>query len=50
MATRRHLIADPTLETVAGLAAGALAWWLLWDAHEGRGRDQPKLLRPFTWW
>ena len=50
MATRRHLIGNQGAEVVAGLAAFAVAWALLWDAYEGRGQAQPRLLRPFTWW
>lgn len=47
---RRHLIRDRQLEVLAGLGALVLGAILLRDAYEGRGRDQPKLLRPFSFW
>ncbi len=46
----RHPIADRTTELWVGTAAFLLGGWLLWDAFEGRGRQMPRLLRPFTWW
>jgi hypothetical protein len=50
MGPRRHLFRDPRLEAAAGVAAFAVGWWLLYNAYDARGRNQPKLLRPFTWW
>jgi hypothetical protein len=47
---RRHLFRSPRTETAAGLGAFALGWWFLYQAYDRRGRDQPRLLRPFTWW
>ena len=47
---RRPLIADHRVAVVLGLASFAAGWALLYDAYDGRGRDQPRLLRPFTWW
>jgi hypothetical protein len=47
---RGHLIADPRLATAAGLGAMVLAAVLLHDAYEGRARDQPFWLRPFSFW
>jgi hypothetical protein len=48
--TRRPFIRDPILEALAGLVlfgAGAL---LLHDAYDARGRKQPRILRPFSFW
>ena len=49
-AGRGHLIADPRLEAVAGLAAFVFGGYLLRDAYEGRAKRQPIWLRPFSWW
>lgn len=46
----RHIIASPAAEAAAGLAAFVVGWLLLKDAYDDRGREQPRLLRPFTWW
>lgn len=46
----RHYIANPHVETAAGLAAFLAGWLLLHDAYDRRGRPQPRILRPFTWW
>jgi hypothetical protein len=46
----RHLVADRNMEILLGLAALALGALLLRDAYEGRGRSQPALMRPFSWW
>jgi hypothetical protein len=45
-----HLIGNQHLETGLGVAAFLLGWALLHDAYDRRGRDQPMLMRPFTWW
>lgn len=53
MATARrggHYIGNANVEAALGIAAGLLAWALLRDAYDGRGRSTPVLLRPFTWW
>lgn len=50
MASRRHLIRNRDVEILAGLGALVLAAMLLKDAFEGRGHDQPRLLRPFSFW
>ena len=47
---RRPLVADPRLGAVLGLASFAVGWALLYDAYDGRGRDQPRALRVITWW
>jgi hypothetical protein len=49
-AGRGHYIADPRLETAAGLLALGIAAVLLHDAYERRAREQPIWLRPFSWW
>lgn len=50
MARRKHYIADPRLETLAGVALFICGAFLLHDAYEGRGKDQPRLMRPFSFW
>jgi hypothetical protein len=47
---RRPFVGSPTLGALLGLASFGLGWFFLWDAYDGRGADQPRLLRPFTWW
>lgn len=47
---RRHLIADRRLELALGIAGFVLSSLLIRDAYEGRGIDQPRILRPFSWW
>lgn len=47
---RGHYIADPRLETAAGIALLVGAAALLHDAYERRARKQPLWLRPFAWW
>ena len=47
---RRHLIANRHLELAVGRAGFVLSSLLIRDAYEGRGIDQPKILRPFSWW
>jgi len=46
----RHLIRDDTTAKVVGWAVFILGGWLLRDAYDQRGHDQPVWARPFTWW
>lgn len=48
--SQRHYIADPRLETAAGIAMLLAAGALLHDAYERRARRQPFWLKPFSWW
>jgi len=48
--SRRPFVRDHVLGVVLGLGCFAAGWALLWDAYDGRGRAQPRILRPFTWW
>lgn len=50
MARRRPLIADQRVAAVLGVASLVTGWVLIHDAYERRGKDQPLILRPFTWW
>lgn len=45
-----HYIANAHIETGLGVALFLAGWALLHDAYDRRGRDQPPLMRPFTWW
>jgi hypothetical protein len=45
-----HIIANQHMETALGVAAFLAGWLLLHDAYDRRGRNQPPLMRPFTWW
>lgn len=47
---RGHYIADQRAEVAAGVLAFLIGAVLLHDAYEGRGRDQPRLMRPFSFW
>lgn len=47
---RGHYIANPRVETAAGLAALIIGAVLLHDAYEKRARPQPFWLRPLAWW
>lgn len=47
---RRPYFRNHTTAAVLGLALMAAGAWCLHDAYERRGREQPRLLRPFTWW
>lgn len=49
-AGRGHVIADPRAAAAAGLALFLLGGYLLHDAYEGRAKQQPLWLRPFSWW
>lgn len=40
----------PETAVALGVAFFLAGWWCLYDAYDGRGRDTPKILRPFTWW
>jgi hypothetical protein len=46
----RHVIADRHVELAVGLALVAGGAYLLHDAIERRGRQQPRWLRPFSFW
>jgi len=46
----RHLFKSQQAEKAAGYGAMLLAAYLLYGAYEKRGRDQPRLLRPFSFW
>jgi hypothetical protein len=48
MTRRRPCFRDPRLAVAIGVAAGALAWFCLWDAFQRRGQPTPRPLRPFT--
>lgn len=37
-------------EVLAGISFFILGAWFLYQAYGGRGRDQPKILRPFSFW
>lgn len=50
MAGKRPIIADRRTAVVVGLALFVAGAIVLHDAYEGRGRDTPALLRPFTFW
>lgn len=47
---RRHIIADRRLELILGAAGFIAGGLLIRDAYEGRGIEQPRILRPFSWW
>lgn len=44
------MIRNPAIEAAAGIGAFLVGWLLLHDAYDRRGRDQPRWMRPFTWW
>jgi hypothetical protein len=46
----RHLFRSAKAEKLAGYGSMLLAAYLLYGAYERRGRDQPRLLRPFSFW
>jgi hypothetical protein len=46
----RRLFADHRQGVVIGLGLFILGAIVLHDAYEGRGRNTPKILRPFTFW
>jgi len=45
----RHFMPQ-TFEVIVGLLLFALGAWFIYQAYDGRGRDQPKILRPFSFW
>ncbi len=45
---RGHLIKDARLEAVVGAVTLVAGAWLLRDAYDARGRQQPLWMRPFT--
>lgn len=52
MAPKRtsHYIANRRLEIAAGVALFVGGSLLIRDAYDNRGRELPRLLRPFSWW
>lgn len=46
----RHFMASQPREVALGLALFVGGSLLLWDAYDRRGRDAPRILRPFTFW
>lgn len=47
---RRRLFKDQRSAIIVGLVLFIGGAIVLHDAYEGRGRNTPLLLRPFTWW
>lgn len=47
---KRPVIGDQGTEVALGLALLAAAFWLLYDAFEGRGARKPRLLGPLLPW
>lgn len=47
---RRPFFRSPTTAVVIGGALFLAGAWCLHDAYEKRGREQPALLRPFSFW
>lgn len=47
---RFHVVADPTLEALLGIALAGLGFWVTHNAFEGRNRSTPWVLKPFTPW
>jgi hypothetical protein len=47
---RRPLIRDHRHALGLGLALTVAGAYLIWDAHEGRGRTRPFYLRAFSGW
>lgn len=50
MAGKRPIVADRRVALALGVALFVGGALLLHDAYEGRGRNTPALLRPFTFW
>jgi hypothetical protein len=46
----KHWIASPQIEAATGVGLFLAGWMLLHDAYDTRGHEQPRWLRPFTWW
>jgi hypothetical protein len=45
----RHLLPHGG-EVIAGLLLFVIGSWFLYQAYDGRGKDQPHILRPFSFW
>lgn len=48
--SRRPHIKSQAAAVVLGVALFVAGSWCLHDAWEGRGRELPRVLRPFSWW
>ncbi len=46
MSKRKPVFKDPIVGTTVGLVLLGAAWYILYDAWEGRGRRTPLPLRP----
>lgn len=46
----RPLVANRAVALYGGLVLFVAGAVLLHDAYEGRGRQTPLVMRPFTWW
>jgi hypothetical protein len=44
------IIRDRRIALWGGLALFVVGGIMLRDAYEGRGRNTPLIMRPFTWW
>ena len=47
---RQHVIADSQTDRWVGLGLVVLGAYVLYDAHEGRGKDRPFWMRLFGGW
>lgn len=45
----RHFMSSG-MEVLTGFLFFLAGSWFIYQAYNGRGRDQPRLIRPFTWW
>jgi hypothetical protein len=50
MPPRGHYIQSQRLESAVGLLLFVGGAFLLYDAYDGRGKDQPRVLRIFSFW
>jgi hypothetical protein len=50
MTVRRHLVADPNLEALLGVALAAAGFFVIHSAYAGRDRKTPWALGPFLPW
>jgi hypothetical protein len=50
MSRRRPFFQEPEHAVIAGVVMFGLGWACFWDAWDGRGADQPRWFRPFSWW
>jgi hypothetical protein len=48
--TRPRHFMPQGMEVGMGLLLFVIGSWFLYQAYDGRGRDQPKILRPFSFW